>query len=62
MKKYTMLGVGCLMVSINIYGLAICFVFQPIAIAVLVVSVLTAGLISYIELNKRRVLVERKER
>lgn len=62
MKKYTMLCAGCVMIAINVYGLVICFVFQPIAVAVVVVSALTAGLISYIELNKRRVLVERKER
>jgi len=57
MKKYTMLCGACALVSVNVYGFAIAFIYQPSPIAVLVISAFAASLIIYIELNKKRVLV-----
>lgn len=58
MKKYSMLYGGLLIILVNIYGLCITFIFRPIAPAVLASSLIVILAILYIELNKRRVLLD----
>ncbi len=58
MKKHSMLYGGLLIILANVYGLCITFIFRPIAPAMLVSSFIVILAIIYIELNKRRVLLD----
>ena len=57
MRKYTMLVGAILLIAINTYGLLISMIVQPVTPAILITSLLVIILSSYIEMNKKRVLL-----
>ncbi len=58
MKKHSMLVAGTLIIAISIFGIVISTLIQPITPAMLTTSIFTLLLIVYIEICKRRILVE----
>jgi hypothetical protein len=62
MRKYSMLIGGLLLITSSIYGIFVSTFFHPLAPAVLASSLIVVLLVTYIELNKRRVLVDGRTR
>lgn len=58
MRKNSMLIGAILLWIVNIYGIFISTLFQPVSVVLLVFAILVILTSIYIELNKRRVLVE----
>jgi CHASE2 domain-containing sensor protein len=57
MKKYSMLAGAIGIMAVNLYGIIISTMFSPVTPAMLTTSILVILIVTYIELNKRRVLV-----
>lgn len=58
MKKNSMFLGACCLTMVNLYGLIISVVIDPITPSILTTSIIIMATMAYIELNKRRVLVE----
>ena len=57
MRKYSMLVGAVLLATVNVYGFLISVIIQPVTSAVLITSIIVALTVTYIELNKKRVLL-----
>lgn len=62
MKKHSMLLGAMALILSNVYGLVISTFFRPITPAILASSIFTIMLLLYVELNKRRLLIDARRR
>ena len=51
-----LVGAICIVLA-NLYGIIITAIFSPVSPAIITTAILTILLLSYIETNKRRVLI-----
>jgi len=58
MKKYSMLAGAICIALANLYGIIITAIISPASPAIIATAILTIVLLCYIEINKRRVLIE----
>lgn len=57
-----MLCGGLCIIAINVYGIVIASLFRPTSYVIIITSILTIALVAYIEFNKKRILLQTKER